>query len=307
MALGGNAILQPGQRGTNEEQMENVLKTCQEIVKVLKQGYEVVVTHGNGPQVGNILIQNEAGRAIVPEMPLDVCGAESQGSIGYMIMSGLSKAMEIQGLRRDIAVIVTRVVVSPDDFAFKNPTKPVGPFHSEAEARSLIETKAETWREDAGRGWRRVVPSPDPIDIVESPAIKFLVESGFVVVACGGGGIPVVRDGESYRGVEAVIDKDLAGQRLATVLGADLFVILTDVARVCLNYRTTERQGIDRMTIEEAKAYLTEGQFGLGSMEPKVRACVRFVEAGGKAAVISLLDRAVDAVSGTEGTWIVRE
>lgn len=307
MALGGNAILQPGQIGTNEEQAENILRTCQEMVKVLKRGYEVVVTHGNGPQVGNILIQNEAGRARVPGMPLDVCGAQSQGSIGYMIAAGLSKAMEVHGIRGEIAAIVTRVVVRPDDSAFDNPTKPVGPFYTETEARGFMETKGEAWREDAGRGWRRVVPSPDPVDIVESPAIRILVDSGFVVVACGGGGIPVVRDGASYRGVEAVIDKDLAGERLATALGADLFVILTDVARVCLNYRTTKQRGIDRMTIEEAKAYLSEGQFGSGSMEPKVRAAVRFVEAGGQAAVISLLDRVVDAVSGTEGTWIVRE
>ena len=304
MALGGNAILQPGQAGTFEDQMENVRRTCRQVARVLRQGHEVVITHGNGPQVGNILIQNEAGRGSVPPMPLDVCGAESQGFIGYMIEQGMTEAMEEAGIRREVVAIVTRVVVDANDPSFSKPSKPVGPFYTEEEARRYMAEKGETWKEDAGRGWRKVVPSPDPSDIVEKAAIQVMVEAGFLVVACGGGGIPVVRDGGSYRGVEAVIDKDLAGQRLATALKANLLVILTDVPRVCLNYKTPEEVQLGRLTATEAREYLTQGHFGSGSMEPKVRAAVRFVEAGGEGAVISSLDKAVEAISGSEGTWI---
>jgi len=307
VALGGNAILQPGQRGTFEEQMENVHISCEQLAKmVLSDAYEVVITHGNGPQVGNILLQNEAAKDVAAPMPLFVCGAQTQGMIGFMIQQNLGKLLSEQG-RTDIpvATVVTQVVVDPQDDAFQNPSKPVGPFYEEQEAMRLKEDLGYHVREDAGRGWRRVVPSPDPIEIHEKNAIRQLVDARVLVVASGGGGIPVIKKNGVLIGVDAVIDKDLAGERLAVDVGASVFMILTDVDEVKLHYNTPEEKGVTRMTVAEAKQYSADGHFAKGSMEPKVRAAVRFVEAGGEKAVITSLDKAFDALEGRAGTTIV--
>jgi carbamate kinase len=308
VALGGNAILQPGQRGTFEEQMANVEVTCEQLAQIVESGkYKIVVTHGNGPQVGNLLLQNEAGKEVAAPMPLFVCGAESQGLIGLMIQQQLGNLLASRGKGNiPIATVVTQVVVDRNDQAFSHPTKPVGPFYSEAEARALQRDKGYDVREDAGRGWRRVVPSPDPIEIFEKVAIRQLVDARSIVIASGGGGIPVVRENGALRGVDAVIDKDLAGERLAADVDASIFMVLTDVPEVKLDYKKPQERGVKKMTVSEAKAYAEEGHFAKGSMEPKVRAAIRFVEHGGERAVITSLDRAVDALEGCAGTSITK-
>lgn len=309
VALGGNAILQRGQKGTYEEQLANVRRTAEHIGKMILSGkYQVVITHGNGPQVGAILLQNDAGQRYgIPAMPMDVCGAESQGLIGYMIQQCLREVF-VEGGRPDIpiATVITQVIVGKDDPAFKNPTKPVGPFYSEDEAKKLAREKGWVVIDDAGRGWRRVVPSPDPKDIAEKEAIKQLLEAHVVPIASGGGGIPVIEKDGKLVGVEAVIDKDLAGEKLAEAVDADVLMILTDVDGVAINYGKPGERWLRRVTIEEAKRYLREGQFAAGSMEPKVRAAVRFMEWGGKRAIIASLDHATDAIEGRAGTEIVR-
>jgi len=308
VALGGNAILQPGQRGTFDEQMLNVHTTCVQLAQMIESGkYKVVVTHGNGPQVGNLLLQNEAGKEVAAPMPLFVCGAESQGMIGLMIQQNLGNLLAEAG-KGDIpiATIVTQVVVDKEDQAFVNPTKPVGPFYSEAEAKALESQKGYNVREDAGRGWRRVVPSPDPIAIHEKVAIRQLVDARSIVIASGGGGIPVVKEDGKLKGVDAVIDKDLAGERLAVDVGAPIFMVLTDVDSVRLNYNTPDEVALSQITVAEAKKYAEEGHFAKGSMGPKVRAAIRFVEAGGEKSVITSLDKAFDALEGRAGTTIIK-
>ncbi len=304
VALGGNAILQKGEKGTFEEQYGNVRKTCKHIVKLIEQGYNVVITHGNGPQVGAILLQNEAGKDLVPPMPLDVCGAESQGFIGYMIQQNLDNLLKG---KKPVATVVTQVVVDINDPAFNEPSKPVGPFYDEKQAKKLADEKGWVVKEDAGRGWRRVVPSPDPKRIVEASSINALIKAGIVVIASGGGGIPVVEkpDG-SLSGVEAVIDKDLAGERLAKEVKADILMILTSVDQVYLNYGKPEQKGISKMTIGEAKKYYEEGHFAKGSMGPKIKAAIRFIENGGKKAIITSPELATDALAGKAGTIITK-
>lgn len=307
VALGGNAILQRGQKGTFEEQLKNVYHTAQQLAEMVLSGeWRIVITHGNGPQVGNILLQQDAAKGVVPPMPMDACGAQSQGLIGYMIQQSLKNILAERG-RGDIpiATVVTQVLVDKDDPAFRSPTKPVGPFYSEEEAKRLRVEKGWHVVEDAGRGWRRVVPSPDPKAIVERDAIRILVENRAIVIASGGGGIPVIEEDGALKGVEAVIDKDLAGERLAEDVKADVFLILTDVDRVKLNYGKPDERPIERMTVEEAKRYMAEGHFAKGSMEPKVRAAVRFVEAGGERAVIASLAQARAALAGQAGTQVV--
>ena len=308
IALGGNAILQPGQRGTFAEQMKNVETTCQQLAQMVESGkYKIIITHGNGPQVGNILLQNETAKDVAAPMPLYVCGAESQGLIGYMMQQTLHNLLVDKGKGNiPIATVVTQVVVDKDDQAFQNPSKPVGPFYSEEEAKKLQQEKGYHIKEDAGRGWRRVVPSPDPIQIFEKDAVRQLVEARSIVIASGGGGIPVVKEGEKLVGVDAVIDKDLAGERLAVDVEAKIFLILTDVDQVKLNYKTPQEKGLSQITVEEAKKYHAEGHFAKGSMEPKVRAAIRFIEAGGERAVITSLDKAVDALDGKAGTTITK-
>ena len=308
IALGGNAILQPGQKGAFEEQMANVRVTCEQFVRMVLSGkYKIIVTHGNGPQVGNILLQNEMGKTVAAPMPLDVCGAESQGLIGYMIQQTLHNLLSEHG-RSDIpiATLVTQVVVDENDPAFQNPTKPVGPFYDETQARELAQDKGYHVKEDAGRGWRRVVPSPDPIEILEKEAIRQLVEARTIVIASGGGGIPVIRKNGRLLGVEAVIDKDLAGQRLAADVKARIFLILTDVEQVKLGYKTAQEKGLSHVTLEDIERYYAEGHFARGSMEPKVRAAIRFIMSGGERAIIASLDQAMDALEGKAGTTITR-
>lgn len=308
VALGGNAILQRGQQGLASEQRANVQKTVEQIVRMIKAGHEVIVTHGNGPQVGAILIQNEMGRAAVPAMPMDVCGAESQGLIGYMFCESFSNTLAREGVTgRDPICLITRVEVDPEDPAFAHPTKPVGPFSTEEAAKKRIEETGETWISDAGRGWRRVVPSPDPMAIVEKDVINDLLEKGFTLIASGGGGIPVIKrpDGQ-YDGVEAVIDKDLAGELLAASVKADLLMILTDVPRVAVHYGTPQQQWLERLTLAEMESLEKEGHFKAGSMGPKVKAILRFVRSGGERGVIASLDEALEALEGGAGTQVCR-
>jgi carbamate kinase len=309
IALGGNAILRPGQRGTFEEQMENIRTTCEQLAEMVTSGrYKIVITHGNGPQIGNILLQNEAAKEVAAPMPLDACGAESQGLIGYMIQQTLHNILAQRG-RGDIPIVtvITQVVVDKADPAFQDPTKPIGPFYIEEEASRLAREKGYQMREDAGRGWRRVVPSPDPLEIFEKEAIRSLLKDHAIVIASGGGGIPVMREDGTIRGVEAVIDKDLAGERLAEDVGAKTFLILTDVDQVKLNYKTLAERGISRMTLAEAQRYHAEGHFAPGSMEPKIRAAIRFLEASGERAVITSLGKVLDALEGKAGTTITKD
>jgi carbamate kinase len=305
VALGGNAILQPKQKGTFEEQKNNIEKTCFHIAKLIKDGHKVIITHGNGPQVGNILVRHMETRAKVPPMPLYVCGAESQGMLGYMISQSLSNILKREGIDKQVCTIITQVVVDKNDPAFQNPTKPVGGFVTEQEAQEIMKATGDKWIEDSGRGWRKVVFSPKPKKIVELPVIKALVSQGTVVIASGGGGIPVFEEEGVLKGVEAVIDKDSAGSLLAQQLGADMLMILTDVPQVAINFGTPEQKNLDVLTIEEAKKHLEEGHFGTGSMGPKVEAAIAFTEMGGNA-VIASLEELEEAVQGTAGTRFIR-
>jgi len=304
VALGGNAIIQPGQRGTAEEQLENVNAACRDIAGLVALGVEVVLTHGNGPQVGNALIRAEKGSAEVPPLPLDVCGAETQGELGYYIQQALGNHLRRRGAGKTVATVVTQTCVERDDPAFAEPTKPVGPFYDEARARELQKTRGWVMVEDSGRGWRRVVPSPEPRCLVEAEAIKALLEAGVVVVASGGGGVPVTAlpDG-SLVGVEAVIDKDLAAAVLARDVRADHLIILTDVEGAYANYRRPGQRLLRRLSVEEAKRFLEAGEFGTGSMGPKVRAAVSFARTGGTALITSL-GAFVPALEGETGTLV---
>jgi len=305
IALGGNALLQRGQKGTVEEQYGNVKKTASKIADLIQRGYKVVITHGNGPQVGATLLRHEAAKAIVPPFPLDACGAETQGFIGYMIQQVLRNELKARGIDKFVVTIITRVIVDKHDSAFQNPTKPIGPFYSKEEASRLKEQRPDlTVKEDAGRGYRRVVPSPDPKIIAERTAIRALVDAGFVVVACGGGGIPIIEDEAQAVGVEAVIDKDLAAQRLATLIGAHVLIILTNVEGAFLNYGTPKQEKITEITSGKLRNHLIEGQFKEGSMAPKVEAAIRFVESGGERAVIADLGSLVEALEGSTGTQV---
>jgi carbamate kinase len=306
IALGGNALLKRGQKGSFEEQYQNVRTTASKIADLIERGYKIVLTHGNGPQVGATLLRHEAAKSIVPPFPLDACGAETQGFIGYMVQQALRNELKARGIDKYVVTVITRVIVDKHDLAFQNPTKPIGPFYSKNEADSLKQQKPNlTIKEDAGRGYRRVVPSPDPKIIAERSAIRALVDAGYVVVACGGGGIPIIEEGTSAVGVEAVIDKDLAGQRLATLIGANVFVILTDVKGAYVDYGTQKQELISEITSGKLKNYLREGQFKEGSMAPKVQAAIRFVEAGGERAIIADLGSLIEALDGKTGTHVV--
>lgn len=307
VALGGNAILRRGEKGTFEEQYRNVCETVQRIADLVQNGYKVVITHGNGPQVGAALLRHEAAKSIVPPFPLDVCGSETQGFIGYMIQQALRNELKKRGMDKYVITVVTRVIIDADDEAFRNPTKPVGPFYTEEEADKIRSQHPDfVVKEDAGRGYRRVVASPDPKIIAERFAIRALVDNGFVVVACGGGGIPIVEEGTQARGIEAVIDKDLAGQRLATLIDASVFVILTDIDGAYLNYGTAKQSLIKEATLQQLEQYMKEGHFKEGSMSPKISAAMRFVESGGKEAIIAELSKLAEAMQGKSGTHVVR-
>ena len=306
IALGGNALQEAGKPATAQAQLEVVEKTSEYIADIVERGYEVIVAHGNGPQVGRIVIQNEVASASTPAMPFDVCGAMSQGMIGYHIQQGLSKVLRHRGINKNVVTIVTQVVVDKDDPKFKAPSKPIGPFYTEEEAKAIAAEKGYTMNEDAGRGWRRVVASPLPVEIVELDAVKTLNDAGFVVVTVGGGGIPVVRnEAGDLEGVAAVIDKDLASEKLARDMDADALVILTAVEKVSINFKKPDQKDLDRMSAAEAKQYIKEGHFAPGSMLPKIEAALNFVESKpGRIAIITSLDKAVDAIEGRAGTTI---
>ena len=300
--------MQRSQKGTFEDQYSNVQKTAKKIADLTEQGYRIVITHGNGPQVGATLLRHEAGKNLVPPFPLDACGAETQGFIGYMIQQALRNELKSRGIDKYVVTVVTRVIVDQHDPAFEHPTKPVGPFYTREQADEMIQKMPGiTIKEDAGRGYRRVVPSPDPKVIAERAAIRTLVDSGFVVVSTGGGGIPIVEDGTQARGVEAVIDKDLAGQRLATLIQADIFVILTDVDGAYVNYGKPDQELIREVTTGKLQRYMQEGQFKEGSMAPKVLAAMRFVESGGERAIIAELGKLTEALEGKSGTQVVSQ
>ncbi|PWI49078.1 carbamate kinase [Candidatus Heimdallarchaeota archaeon B3_Heim] len=319
IALGGNAMIKGKQRGTIEEQIENITETAKQIMKVVPKN-RVVITHGNGPQVGNIMLQMEAGSHPPfnrPVLPMDICGAMTQGQIGYLIQNILGNLLLKEGPpsrlnpqeKIKVTTFVTQVVVSKDDPAFQNPTKPVGPFYSKEQAESIRTEHPEfTIIEDAGRGYRRVVPSPDPTEIYEKDQVNTLLEAGFIVVAGGGGGIPIIKNEDgTVQGVEAVIDKDLAGERLAVDVNAEIFAILTDTDQVYLNYNTPNAEGINTITRAEVQKYLDEGAFGTslkGSMGPKLRAALRFIKDGGKKVIITSPELVADALEGKAGTTI---
>jgi carbamate kinase len=306
VALGGNAILKHKEKGTAEEQFENVRRTCEHLVRLIKDGYKLAITHGNGPQVGDILLKNELSKNVLPSMPLDVCGAQSQGMIGYMLQQSMRNEMEKVGVNVPAVSLITQTIVDKNDVAFKKPSKPIGPFYKAADAERLREEKGWVMVEDSGRGYRRVMPSPKPIDIVEKDTARTLFESGAIVIAVGGGGVPVVIRGDGgLEGTDAVIDKDLGAQIFASEIRAEVLLMLTDVEKVSLNYGKPNQIDIDEMTVVEAKRYLQEGHFAPGSMGPKVEAAIKFLEAGGEKAVISSLETGRDAMKGKAGTTIL--
>ncbi|MGE5425387.1 MAG: carbamate kinase [Syntrophothermus sp.] len=291
VALGGNALLQSDQKGTIDDQESNASATSECLVKLLNRNYNIVITHGNGPQVGNIMLANSAGNKVygIPEMPLDICVAYSQGFIGYIIEQQLKNVLQSHDMDRDIITIATQVLVNKDDPAFKKPTKPIGPYYTKEEAEKVIAETGAVFAEDSrGRGFRKVVASPKPLVIINKKTIEKIAREGHIVIAVGGGGIPVFYVApDKLQGIDAVIDKDLASALLASQINADKFFILTDVPKVCLNYNTPQERSIDRMTIAEAKQYLDEGQFAEGSMGPKIRAAIHFVEHSGKDTIIT--------------------
>lgn len=304
IALGGNAILQPKQEATYENQYENVRQSTEIISRIVNNGHNVIITHGNGPQVGNILRQNEEAKDVVPPFPLDVCSAESQGFIGYMMDQTLKNELNKLGLVRNVVSMLTQTQVSKDDPAFQNPEKPIGVFYSEEEAKQLAEEKGWDVAEDAGRGWRRVVPSPKPLSILGSDVIKSLTDNDAIVIAAGGGGIPVIKtEAGSIEGIEAVIDKDSSAFKLAVEAEADVFMILTDVQNVYVNYGKPDQKALGAISLEEANKYVAEGQFSAGSMGPKMAAAIDFAERGGKAIICSL-DQADLAMEGKAGTSV---
>jgi len=308
IALGGNALLRAGQEGTAEEQLANLKIACEQLVEIIRK-HKVVLTHGNGPQVGKIVLQNEIAQESTPAMPFDVCGAMSQGQIGYMLQQQLKNEMIKKGVPGEVITLITRVVVDKDDPSFKSPTKPIGSFYSEEEAREIMrKQKDQVWIEDAGRGWRRVVASPDPKDIVEKEVIKKLIEEDTAVfIASGGGGVPVIKEDGIYKGIEAVLDKDLSAELLAEVAEADLLLILTDVSHVLIHYGKPQQEKLERVGRQKLEEYWQEGHFARGSMEPKVRAALRFLQKGGKRAVIASLDQALEALEGKTGTQVVND
>jgi len=306
IALGGNAILKPGQEGTAAEQMNNVYQSCLQIGELAALGHEIVITHGNGPQVGNILLQQAAANNI-PALPLDFCGAQTQGFIGYMIQNSLLNVFKDKKINIHSTSVVTQVLVDQNDSAFDKPSKPVGPFFDKKHAQKQEREKGEKWIEDSGRGWRRVVPSPRPLKIMEKDLINDLIENNRIVIAAGGGGIPVVEKENELKGVEAVIDKDRAGCILAQNTASDFFLILTDVDNVMINYGTAEEEALGQISIKEIEKHLAEGQFGKGSMAPKVESAVKYVRDGGEKAVITSLNKVIDAVKGEAGTIIYKD
>jgi carbamate kinase len=304
IAIGGNSLIKDKHHQTVEDQYEAASETSYHIAKMIKAGWNVAVAHGNGPQVGFILRRSELSSHELHEVPLDVCGADSQGAIGYSLQQTMYNHFREMGINRHVATVVTQMEVDANDPAFKNPSKPIGSFMNETDAQRRIEVDGWDCNEDAGRGWRRVVASPVPKRIVELESVKTLLDAGIVVITVGGGGIPVVADEEgNLKGVAAVIDKDLASSLLATELGAELFIISTAVEKVSLNFGKPDQKDLDRVTLAEAKAYLAEGtHFAKGSMAPKVEAVIGFLERGGKHAIVTDPEHLAEALEGKTGT-----
>ena len=308
LALGGNALIPAGQAGTWDEQLVITGETMEQVARLAADGHRVVLTHGNGPVVGNIILRGDAGMAIhgIPAMPMFVCGADSQGGLGFLLQQSLQNELHKIGLVKPVAAVVTQVRVDRADPAFGSPTKPIGPFYTQEEAARLMEETGWTIVEDAGRGWRRVVPSPKPVEIVEWEAIKALNEAGVLTIAAGGGGVPVLKDDAGMlAGVDAVIDKDRASALLAGLIGADVLVIITQVDRVYANYGTPEEEALDVLGTERAAAMLAAGEFPAGSMGPKIESALTFIAQGGDEVVITSPEHILAAIEGRQGTRIV--
>lgn len=309
IALGGNAIKLPRQRGTYGEQLASIRAASHHILEFIRQGFNVVITHGNGPQVGNLLVQQEAGGSQVPAQPMHICNAMTQGQMGYILQQTLMNELKSYNLNFNVVTMITQVLVDRHDPDFQHPSKPVGPFYDPATKEKLESEKGWRMKKVLPGGdtpFRRVVPSPDPIRILEVHALKKVVEAGMIVIASGGGGVPVILNEKGeFEGFEGVVDKDLAGEKLAEAVAADYFLVLTDVPKVKLGFGTPEEREIDRLNVEEARKYLKAGHFLAGSMAPKVLACIRFIEYGGEEAIITSLDRAWPAVQNQEGTHFV--
>lgn len=306
IAFGGNAILPSHQKGLQSEQMKNAQKAAKLMTHIVQKGYELIIVHGNGPQVGNLLIQMEEAVTKVPPFTLEVCDAMTEGSMGFMLEKAIINELRKKSIDKEVATLITQVVVDRHDPAFHNPTKPIGPFYTKYRAQMLIRQKKWTMIEDAGRGYRKVVPSPKPIDIVPKRVIKSLVEEGVIVIAAGGGGIPVIINGNGlFQGVEAVIDKDYAASLIAREVGVDLFIILTNVPQVYLNYGTPEEKPLRVITAQEAQKYLDEGQFPPGSMGPKIKAALEYIEHGGQEVLITSASHLKAALINRSGTKIV--
>ena len=305
VSLGGNALIRRGEKGTIEEQFAHTRSCAAQISRMVRGGFRVVITHGNGPIVGNIVIRNEAARNTVPPMPLYICDADSEGGIGYMIQQTLYNSLSGIHEVRDVVTVITQVLVAVDDPAFENPSKPIGPFYTAEEASVLEKTRGWTVREDSGRGYRRVVPSPRPLKIIETEVIRHLAGLGVIVIAAGGGGVPVVRlPNGDLQGVDAVIDKDLATSLLARELGAEYFINLTQVDRVYLNYGGEGQRGLHDIGLEEIKSLHRQGHFPAGSMGPKIEAAIEFLQAGGKTVIITSPELIGEAMEGRAGTRI---
>jgi carbamate kinase len=307
IALGGNSIIAKGQRGTVGEQFDNVRRTVRPVVELIKNGYNFIVTHGNGPQVGNLLLQNELAKEEVPEIPLGMLDAMTCGSMGYMIEQCLQNEMIAQGVWRNVVTVPAQIIVDRHDPAMEHPTKPIGPFYTEEQAKKLIEEKGWLVKDDAGRGWRRFVASPYPIDIVEKQAIRHLLEQQYVLITGGGGGIPVAHaEGEAISGVDCVIDKDLASMKLAIAVHARTLIIITGVPKVTIHFGTPEEKALDRITLAQARYYYQEGHFPAGSMGPKMMAAIEFVQADpANRVIITNEENLLAAVEGNQGTHIV--
>lgn len=306
VAFGGNAVYPPTIKGAAEEQLAIMAEACEHLVPLVRAGYRIVLTHGNGPVVGNILFRMaRTSKELVP-MPMDVCVAHSQGGIGYMLQQSLANVLRRHGIAVRVSSIITEVEVDPDDPAFANPTKPVGRFFTREDAERIATETGWAFVEDSGRGYRRVVPSPVPLKILDTPAVKALLAAGVIPIAGGGGGIPVVRDGDGlYRGVPAVIDKDMTSAMLAAEIGAGVLVMLTGVERVAIDFGKPAERAIDRMTMAEARCHYADGQFPPGSMGPKIQAALRYLERGGRRTLITSIDRLEEALAGRAGTSVV--
>lgn len=307
VAFGGNALIRSQEKGTLDEQLRNASKAASVLMKIVRSGYELMLVHGNGPQVGISLIRVHSAAEKVPVVPLDVCVSETQGSMGYLLETALSNRMQKEGLVKPVVTVLTRVVVDADDPAFNEPTKPIGPFFKEDKAKAMMAAEDVRMVEDSGRGWRRVVPSPKPLRIVEIDTLRRLAADGHVVIAGGGGGIPVREDEDGIlAGVEAVIDKDYVAALIAKSVGAQLFVILTEVSNVCVDFGKKTQRQLDRMTLLEAIDYFREGQFPKGSMGPKIEACIDYLMNGGNEALITNAASLGEALERKSGTYIVR-